>query len=442
MPALESFSRNFQALAAAPGAPDWLSPLRASAMGAFLAAGLPTTKHEDWRYTSLTAIAGTDFSEPAAADPDEAALASLRAADLAELDGLDGPVLVFVNGRFSPGLSSPRSLPAGVRVSSMASQLASRPAILESSLAATAGAAAPFALLNTALFTDGALIELPAETELQGAIQLVHITVPGPTPHAAHVRNIFSLGAGCRATILESWVGTGPRSYLSNAVTHVRLAPRSALHHYRVQCEGDGAFHLSNVRVDQAAESRYVSWSVSLGGALVRNDISALLAASHAECVLNGLYLATDHQHVDNHTFIDHAQPHCRSSETYKGVLDRAARGVFNGKVLVRPGAQKTDASQSNRNLLLTREAEVDTRPQLEIYADDVKCTHGAAVGQLDEDALFYLRARGIPADVARNMLTYAFASDVLDGLALPPVKRRLQGLVRRWLDKSQERRG
>ncbi|MEE9287525.1 MAG: Fe-S cluster assembly protein SufD, partial [Gammaproteobacteria bacterium] len=287
-----------------------------------------------------------------------------------------------------------------------------------------------FAALNTAFMTDGAYINLPAGTYVQKPIHLLFLSTTHDNALINYLRNLIVVGANAKVTIIESYVGLEGARNLTNTVTEVALGSGSVLEHYKLQQESLTSFHIGSLHIRQSADSRMYSHSISLGGAIVRNDINTALTAEGAEVNLNGLYMASGRQHIDNHTRIDHASPHTRSNEVYKGVLDGHARGVFNGKVVVHEGAAKTDARQSNKNLLLSNTAEVDTKPQLEIYADDVKCSHGATVGHLDKDALYYLRTRGIDEDAATSLLTYAFADDVINHIKYAPIRARLEKVV------------
>jgi Fe-S cluster assembly protein SufD len=246
----------------------------------------------------------------------------------------------------------------------------------------------------------------------------------------SHPRNLIVVGTGGRATIVESYVGPGRDAYFTNAVTEIEGGPGAIVEHYKVQRESEAGFHVATVQARLDRDAGFDSYNVSLGGALTRNDINAVLDAEGVQCRLDGLYVASGRQHVDNHTCIDHARPHCGSRELYKGVLDGASRGVFDGRIIVRPDAQKTDARQVNKNLLLSEEALVDTKPQLEIEADDVKCSHGATIGQLDEDAMFYLRSRAISEEAARNLLIQAFVSEVIHRIRIEPLRAGLECLL------------
>jgi Fe-S cluster assembly protein SufD len=284
-----------------------------------------------------------------------------------------------------------------------------------------------FSSLNTAFMQDGAVIIVPDNMTVEIPIHIIYLTDDQAGASASGPRNLIVLGKNARATVIETYSGPDDTEYFTNSVTEVSLEAGAALDHYKLQQEGQKGFHIGSLEVWQQRDSRFYSHSISLGGKLARNDINVKLQGPGAQVILNGLYLAGGTQHIDNHTRIDHLSPHTSSKENYRGVLSGRARGVFNGKVIVHKDAQKTDAHQSNANLLLSSEAEVDTKPELEIYADDVKCSHGATVGQLDENMLFYLQSRAIPEDLAHSLLTFAFAEDVISRIQLAPVRRRLE---------------
>jgi Fe-S cluster assembly protein SufD len=340
--------------------------------------------------------------------------------------------LVWVNGRFAPEFSAAGELPRGVQVGSLAQAFEGNFERVESHLAQYARFdRQPFVALNTALMTDGAFLYVPRGVVVEDPIHLLFLADSEEQPFTYHPRTLILAEESSQVTVLETFIGSG--AYFTNAVTEIVLGENAVVDHYRSQCESNAAFHVATLQVQQAGDSNFRSHAVSLGGSLVRNDINAVLAGLGVESTLNGLYVARDRQHVDNHTAIDHAQPHCNSHELYKGILDDAATAVFNGKIFVRQDAQKTDAKQTNQNLLLSRDATINTKPQLEIFADDVRCTHGATVGQLDEDAIFYLRSRGIGLEEARSVLTYAFATDILHRIRVEPLQSALEAeLLRR----------
>lgn len=407
-----------------PGAgTPWLARLRRDALGRFAEAGIPTRRDEEWKYTSLAALEKADFTSRPNGWERPVARAEI---DALAFEGLEGHRIVFVDGRHAPSLSRRGRLPPGVTLAVLGDMLADAPAALEPFFAPAPGATV-FSDLNTAFMSDGLYLHLARGAVLAKPVHLIFIATAAG--RAVHPRNLVVAAPGAQATIIEHYAG-GDAAYFTNAVTHIVAAEGAAIEHYRMQQEGPQALHVGAVHASQARASRLISRSIALGAALARTDITTSFDAEGCEADLDGLYVVGGRQHVDHHTRIDHAQPHGTSREHYRGVLDGTSRAVFNGKVIVHAGAQKTDAQQANHNLLLSRGAEVDTKPQLEIYADDVKCAHGATVGQLDAGQLFYLRSRGIDEAAARGLLTQAFARAVLDRMRLAPVRARLERLL------------
>ena len=415
--------------------PAWLQALRKEAIRRFSEDGFPTTKLEDWRYTSLATLVRTPF---------ERAVPGTAGLSRSDIERLSFPVFacsvfVFVNGRFAPELSAPRALAGGIQVGSLAAALPRLPDALERHLGALArpdGDA--LVALNTAFFTDGVLIHVPAGVTIEAPIHVVYLSVPGAAPTISHPRTLLVAERGSRATVIEDFVSLGAGTAFTNAVSEVVLGEGAAVEHVSLQREHEDAAHLATLRVTLARDSRYKAHGISLGGSLTRNDVRAVLDGPGSDCELNGFYVASGRQHVDNHTTIDHARPHGTSREYYKGVLDDRARGVFAGKVIVRPDAQKTSAQQTNKNLLLSADAEIDSKPQLEIFADDVKCSHGATLGQIDEDALFYLRARGIDLASARALLMRAFSAEITARIGVAPLRQRIDELLLARLSRTQ----
>jgi len=407
--------------------PSWLNSLRRSAFEWVGVHGFPTAKDEAWKHTRVAPILEIPF---APAEP--GARRALSPGDVIELAGeLGGPRLVFVNGYFVPELSALKSLPEGVKLGSLASVFAQEGEALESLLwRRFRERPQAFTALNIALGEDGAFIRIPAHTTVEEPIHLVFISDAGVTPLVSHPLSVVFAGTGSRATIVETHTGIAGSIYLSNTVTEIVLDEGAVVDHYKVQNEAESAFHLGLMDVRQGRASRLSAHSVALGAALARHEVKVTLEAPEAQVALNGLYLPRGRQHLDNPTTIEHAAPHCTSRELYKGVVDGHGRGIFDGRIVVRPGAMKTDASQTNKNLLLSAAAQAYTRPRLEIFADDVKCAHGAAVGQLDDEALYYLRTRGIPQQQARDLLTYAFASEMVELIQVPPLRCRVQQML------------
>ncbi len=432
MTAAEHYLGQFARLKAAlPGRRlPWLARRREAALAAFAGGGLPTLRDEDWKYTSVARIEKGGFGLLPLA---ETAANTVSAGEIEALTLPGTQRLVFVDGRYAPTLSSPEQLPAGVTVASLAAVLERDPERLRQWLdGPRRDPPAGFAALNAACMADGAYIHLAAGAVMETPIHLLFVA--RKTNLATHSRNLVVAEPGSRACIVEHHAALGVTGYFTNVITDIVVGQDAEIKHYKLQEESTTAFHIAAVNADLAQGSRFASSSFALGGALARVDITVGLNAEAAECVLDGLYMADGHQHLDHHTRIDHAGPRGTSRELYKGVLSGAARAVFNGKVIVHAGAQQSDASQTNRNLLLSDDAEIDTKPQLEIWADDVKCSHGATVGQLDAEQIFYLRSRGIDDGAARAMLTYAFAAEMVERVALVPLRARLDGLLRERL--------
>jgi Fe-S cluster assembly protein SufD len=403
----------------------WLRATRRAAAGAFERTGFPTTRDEEWRFTNVAPIAETLFAPapPATVSPEDAAAFAVP--------GIAGPVMVFVNGRYARELSTVNTSGAGVTTSTLADAIERDPAALEPHLGRhTNLTGRPFAALNTALFEDGALISVADNTIVEQAIQVVFLSTVTQTPAVSYPRVLIVLGRNSQARVVETFAGIGPARGFTNAVTEIVVGGGSVLDHYRLQRESESAFHIGHTQFQLGRSSSSSSHAIAFGGLIARHEAVAVLGDEGANCTLNGLYLADGLRLVDNHTEIDHAMPHGTSHEVYKGILDGRARGVFNGRIRVRNDAQKTDAKQTNKTLLLSDEAQVNTKPQLEIFANDVKCTHGATVGQLSEDALFYLRTRGIGLDEARSLLVRAFATDVTSRIGLEPVRAELDRLL------------
>jgi len=406
---------------------SWIHRLRKSAIKRFAEIGFPTTRNEEWKFTNVAPIAKMPFKSLAAS---ETALTWDRLRRSAfPID--KSHRLVFVDGFYAPELSSLRPLPDGVRLVNLAAVLDAHAEWVEPHLAHHAKyQEQPFTALNTAFIRDGAFLSVPNGKMIEEPIELLFVATKAGEGSATHPRNLIVMGRDSQATLVESYLSLEEEVYFTNAVTEIVLGENSAIDHYKLQRESDEAFHVATTQIHQTRSSRFASHYVSLGGSLVRNEVNAVLDAEGCECTLNGLYLASEQQHVDNHTVIDHAKPHCTSHELYKGILDGKAHGVFNGKIFVRQDAQKTDAKQTNQTLLLSDSAVINTKPQLEIYADDVKCTHGATIGQLQDEALFYLRSRGLGPEAARNLLIFAFANDIIDRIKIESIRTELEELL------------
>ncbi len=404
---------------------DKLSLIREAAMGQFQARGFPTTRQENWKYTDVKPIARSAFGI-AEAKP---ATGYEKQLEHARLSGLDSHELVFINGRFSVEHSRSQDLPQGVVLEDMSSAVNNHSMLVDSVMSNTTlnDQSNPFNILNTAFIHDGVLIHVPDDCSIDKPINLIYLSGYSDNEFSAHPRNLIFLGSGARLTVIENYVGAKDRQYFINTVTDAVLSSNAALTHYKLQQESVESYHIGNFNIYQHRDSQVNSHSISLGGALVRNDIKVQLDAEGAGVLLNGLYMANGKQHIDNHTLINHLQQHTTSEEHYRGVLNDRGRGVFNGKVVVHKDAQKTDAAQSNANLLLSDQAEIDTKPELEIYADDVKCSHGSTVGQLDKDMMFYLRSRAIDEATAKSILTYAFAEEVIKRIEIEQIRHYLE---------------
>jgi Fe-S cluster assembly protein SufD len=425
---VESFDRYLAEVdrADASGTPAWLKRARQQARDRFQSLGFPGATDEEWRFTSVAPIAEGHFV-PAADGK-----ASLKSADVApyRLTHLAGAELVFVNGRYAPELSKLAAPSRGLRIESLAAGAAADSSVERHLTRVAPFDRQPFNALNTALFADGAFLNVPSGHVIESPIHILFMSTDEGRPTMANPRVLVVVGESAQVSIVESYAAAHGGRYFTNAVTEIVVGENASVDHYKLQRESLKAYHVATMQVVQQRNARFQSHSVSFGGALVRNDIMSVLDGEGIECTLNGLYLANDRRLVDNHTTIDHAKAHCPSHEIYKGILGGKARAVFNGKIIVRPDAQKTDARQSSRNLLLAAGAEIDTKPELEIYANDVKCSHGATTGQLDAAALFYLRSRGLDEVAARALLIRAFAESILSSFGPPPVRSHLEKLL------------
>ena len=410
-----------------------LGTLRARGFARFSEVGFPTTRLESWRFTNVGPVTQRRFAVPAPAEPEPSAIRPF------ELTGVEGPQVVCVDGRYSPQLSSVGGLPAGVELRSLADVLATGPDGVDRQLAQLAhfdDPAASFTALNTGLLQDGLVVRIPDHTILETPIRLLFVSTGGDDV-MSHPRTLIVAGANSQVRLVESYAGLSDGAYLTNAVTEVFVGDNAVVDHYKLLRESVEAFHVASMHLRLERSATFSSNSITLGGAIVRNEVMAELQGEGGECTLNGLYLVNGTRLVDNHTTIHHAKPHCDSHELYKGILDGRARAVFNGKIIVAIDAQKTDAKQTNKALLLTEEAQINTKPELEIFADDVKCTHGATIGQLDADALFYLRSRGLDREQARDVLIHAFASDLVNRIEIAPIREQLDAVLLQQLPGS-----
>lgn len=409
--------------------PGWLRDVRTGGIARFAELGFPTTKLEDWRFTSVESIVETPFAVPHGPEP--------RGLSIGEVEphllpGAGRHRIVFVNGRFAPALSVLDGLPAGVTVSSIASTLQGEPERLQVLLEnAVAEPKTAFAALNAAFLADGAFVHVRAGVEVAEPLQVLYFVTAGAAPIVTHPRTLIIVERLAKIAVAESYAGAAGAVYWTNAVTDIVVGDGARADVLRVQHETEGAFHVAMTLTRQGRDSVVRVHPLVFGAALSRHDIVTVLDGDGASCLLNGLSLGRGTQHIDHHTVIDHAKPHAESHEYFNGVLDDRSHGVFNGRIVVRPGAQRTDSKQTNNNLLLSEEARADSQPQLEIYADDVKCTHGATLGPIDDKALFYLKSRGLGADEARAMLTYGFGAEILGRIESPELRQHLDTIVR-----------
>jgi Fe-S cluster assembly protein SufD len=420
--------------------PAWLTLLREKASESFESLDFPTTRDEEWKYTNVAPILKVPYREATASEMDREA-AELNEERIAPFTFTESgrSQLVFINGRFSPKLSNLTALPTEVVLSTLDEVPAEYANIVRDNLAAYADHHDEvFTALNTAHIADGAFVYIPNGKVVEAPIHLLFVATT-EEPIITHPRVLIVAGDGAVATVIESYVSLDEDVYFTNAVTEVVAKEDSVVTHYRLQEESERAFHIATTQVYQERNSNYSSYAISLGSEMARHNINVELTDEGIETTLDGLYVVTGRQHTDSHTTIDHQRPHSVSHQLYKGILDGQSRAVFNGKVFVREGALLTDARQLNKNLLLSSDATVNTKPQLEIFADDVKCAHGATVGQLEDEELFYLASRGIAPERARALLTYGFAEDVISKIKLRSVREQLDRMVLDKLHQSLE---
>jgi len=420
---LETFS-DFERVAVGHDQP-WLRNLRAEAFARFCQVGLPTTRDEDWRFTNISAIAQTQFRLAAKTTVAKDSLAGLRFTEAA-------CQLVFVNGHFAPELSSLDKVQKGVTVNGLAKEIAAKSAHVENHLGRYLNIQRDaFCALNTAFAEDGAFVHVRRGAAVEHPIYLLFVSTPTDAPSMNHPRNLFVVEEESQVAIVEDYVSLGDTAgSLCNTATELVAKDGAIVSHYTIEREDKQSFNISTLRIEQGRNANVASHSVLLGGGIVRNNVHPVLAGEGTECLINGLFVGNGKQHLDNYMLVEHAKPHCSSRQFYNGILDDSAHGVFHGRIIVHKDAQKTDAKQTNRNLLLSDNAQIDTKPQLEIYADDVKCTHGATIGQIEENALFYLRSRGIDETSARKLLLMAFAGECLDRMREDSVRSSIEKLL------------
>ena len=430
--ALQHYAESFSGLEkSAASEPSFVRKLRQDGFARFNEKGFPTIRDEDWRFTNLSAIAQTPFRLVR-----NGRLHLSEEPDISVYHMPDSACeLIFVDGRLRVSFSV-QYLPKAVRVGSLAKELTSNPGAIEPHLGRYLNIERdPFSALNTAFIEDGAYINIPKGIVLESPIHLLFISTAHDTPVVTHPRNLIVVGENSQATIIEDYVSLGRAAKaLCNTATELVAGDHSITSHYMIEREDESTFNISTLRIQQGRTADVASHSVLAGGALVRNNVHPVLAGEGGECLINGLFMGRNRQHLDNYMLVEHASPHCGSRQFYNGILDGHAHGVFHGRIIVHKDAQKTDAKQTNRNLLLSDTAQIDTKPQLEIYADDVKCTHGATIGQIEENALFYLRSRGIDEASARRLLLFAFTSECLDRMRTGPARAYVENLIQQKL--------
>jgi len=420
---LENFTE-FEKKAAGRTLP-WLHRLREDAFARFCEVGFPTTKDEDWRFTNVSGIARTVFHPAATTKLAPGDSAAWRIDDVAA-------TLVFINGRFEAELSETGNLPKGVTVASLRAQIESHPEEVQQHLGRYADTQRDsFVALNTAFLSDGAYVHVARGVVVEQPIYLLYLSTKETAATMTHPRNLIVAEDQSQVAVIEDYASVGGESVvLSNAVTELIAGESTVAQHYLIEREHLKAYNISTLRIQQGRSANVASHSLLLGGGLVRNNVHPVLAGEGGECLINGLYLGTGSQHLDNYMHVEHASPHCGSRQFYNGILDGRSHGVFHGRIVVHKDAQKTDAKQTNRNLLLNDDAQIDTKPQLEIYADDVKCTHGATIGQIEENALFYLRSRGISESEAKKLLLLAFAEECVERMQSAVAREHIERLV------------
>lgn len=407
---------------------SWVTSLRKAGISRFAEFGFPTLQDENWRFTNVAPIAKLPFQPVLEARTHGVKRETLEQFHFANLKSSR---LVFVDGHFAPELSNFQALPAGVTVVNLKAALQQNLPVLEKHLGKYAQLEnSSFTALNTAFFTDGVLIHVPAGKSIPDPVQLVFVSTNREAGATVHPRSLVIAEANSQLTLLESYVSLGKEPTFTNAAIEFVIGDNANVEHLKFQDEHLKAFHIGAIQAQMGKAANFISHSLALGAQISRNNINTVLGGEGIECVLNGLYIPKDDQLADHFMIVDHARPHCNSHEYFNGILDDRSKGVFHGRILVRQVAQKTDAKQTNKNLLLSDDATIDTKPQLEIYADDVKCTHGATVGQLNEESIFYLRARGIPLETARRMLIHAFAGEIIDRVRHEAIREEVDKIV------------
>lgn len=400
---------------------------RKEALKKFSELEFPTTKNEEWKYTNISPILKHNFNHPF-----NSVLPNLTKDQIQSylFEGFEYHLLVFINGIFSESLSSIDELPDGSVVDSLNNVLKNNPAIVENYISKYSKIDNSFNALNSAYSVDGYVVYVPDGKIIDKPVQVLFLNGADSDEVLSLPRNIIIAGRNSQVKVISSFYGYNKNTYLTNVVNEVYADENAVVDLYKIQNENENSFHIDKTDVYQLKQSVFSHFNFSFGGKLVRNDINSELGDEYTNTNYYGMYLGNDKQHIDNHTFIDHAKPNCESNELYKGILDDDSRGVFNGKIWVRPDAQKTNAYQSNKTILLSKNAKIDTKPQLEIYADDVKCSHGATIGRLDKEAYFYITSRGISPEYAKSMLIRAFASDVVESVKIDELREQLNHMV------------
>lgn len=413
----------------------FLHEIRKAALKELAELNFPTLRNEEWKYTDVTPISNQNFT-PAV----NSVLPRFTNGDIQKylFQNFDYYLVVFVNGIFSEELSEIKDLPGGAFIGSLRKIYKENPQLINQHLGKLSKIENAFNALNTAYASDGFVAIVPDGAIIEKPVQILYLNSSDDEPILSIPRNMITVGQNSQLSVIANYRGVGLEKYFSNSVTEIFIGENAVMDLYKVQYENDEAYHIEKVQAIQKKKSVFNHYNINFGGSIVRNDINSILDDENIETHFYGLYLAHGKQHVDNHTFADHAKPNCMSNELYKGILDDNSRGVFNGKIIVRKDAQKTNAYQSNKTILLAKTAKIDTKPQLEIFADDVKCSHGATVGQLDEEAEFYIRSRGVPQELAKSMLIRAFANDVIEKVKIEPLKTQLNHMIFEHLNKVE----
>ncbi|MGA9407178.1 MAG: Fe-S cluster assembly protein SufD [Bacteroidota bacterium] len=416
--------------------PSWLKSVRLSGIGKFSELGFPTVKQEDWRFTNILPLTKFSFQHASKIHLPKVSHSDIKKHIIQESSK---SVLVFINGHYSKDFSNVSALPKEIVAGSLAESVQVHGDLIRGYLGKHLPLQRhPFAALNTAFIHDGAFVYVPEESNAASPIQLLFVSLPQrDSLVASYPRNLVIAEKKSAATIVERYVPLSEEIYFTNAVSEIFIENESAVDYIKIQSESEKAFHIGTMQAEQGSQSRFTAFSLALGGAIARNDININVNGEQCETMLDGLYLPANDQLVDHHTFIDHTQPNCSSREIFKGIITGSSRSVFNGKIFVRKEAQKTDSKQTNKNLLLSDKATVDTKPQLEIFADDVKCTHGATVGGLDDASLFYVKSRGISEEAGRALLTVGFASEVTNYINNEALRKHVDSLV---IERLQEK--